>query len=359
MRSLTHRFECVSRPITLGDLFRFLALGLFLVSPLLDAAPEDDTGPAVDGGPLESSAAVPDPALLARMQERVSELQSEEGPYAAPLIEVLGDLGRLYQTADDHEQACDVLSRALHVARVTDGLYSERQLRILGELIESERARNNWQQVDDYHHLALHIQNRLYEPGSDRHLAAVRRFGDWKMQAYRRELLGQGSSRNSVPDELYTLHELYANALKATDQHSSNDETVFALLYGRAKTEYEIARQMSVMPARAFDTMESRYRTRTVCGQVNGENGEVQRVCWSEQVENPRYRRAQYDERRDQVHRTVKRAEQTIDEMEQLLTASSSLDAQQKAGRRARLEKLGSRLEKLESRVGRLSIRHW
>lgn len=362
--------ECLDRGafpsanrLTAAALARGIVIVLFfcLLPAIVRAAPEvpgEEDGTGAEETPEVEAMAVPDPALLSRMQERARELQSRDGPYAPALVETLGDLGRLHQALENHDQAVETLSRALHVARVTDGLYSERQLRVLGELIESERARKNWQQVDDYHHLALQIQNRLYEPGSTDHVAAIREFGDWKMQAYRGDLLEHSGTRGRL-DELYTLHELYQNALTAMEDDRSDDAGEFALLYGRARVEYEIARSVHSLPVRSFHTSAQRYNTRTVCGSMADENGDVQRVCWSERVENPGFEDSRRDERRLQVRRASTRVKHSIEAMESLLADSEALAPARKAARAERLAELEKQLERLEREARHARRRSW
>src|SRR5210317_943906 len=87
-----------------------------------------------DGGP-PLAAAVPNldsgDNQGERFHQQLAALEDSEGPYSDALAEPLTSLGRYYRASGDLEQATRMYRRALHLVRVNDGLYSERQMPVL------------------------------------------------------------------------------------------------------------------------------------------------------------------------------------------------------------------------------------
>lgn len=84
-------------------------------------------------------------APIQRYLESVSELEAEGGAWAPALQQELFGLGLAYQRDGRHAEAVTTLSRAEHLTRINEGLYSSSDLPILERLIESHATLGDWE----------------------------------------------------------------------------------------------------------------------------------------------------------------------------------------------------------------------
>ena len=61
-------------------------------------------------------------------EQRIREGEYANGPYGAGLSETLQDAGNYFYSRGDYREAISQWRRAVHLTRVNEGLYSERQL---------------------------------------------------------------------------------------------------------------------------------------------------------------------------------------------------------------------------------------
>jgi len=228
------------------------------------------------------------------LQDRIGILETESGPYAANLIEVHFDLGRMYQFENLHQEAAASFANALQLVRISEGLYSERQVGVLEQLISVNQTAENWQEVDNNHHLLLQIKKHLYRTTNsqieNRQAAwatAVIQFGEWRLFASRNNLLRRSGAMQAQAIE--EVHELYSAAItditeSASVSSSSNGDSsgvsagrsarvadkgsLVSLLYGKALAEHEMAQYLMRMPLDYFPGQGSPYNVRTVCFPV-------------------------------------------------------------------------------------------
>jgi hypothetical protein len=146
------------------------------------------------------------PARLAEQRARLQAMEAAEGPYAASLAVPLADLGRGLSGAGDPLAAARVYSRALHVLRINQGLYSDQQLPLIKELLAAHRSLGDWQALDaryDYYY-------RLLGGGERMNTRAAADYFRWQREALRRELDSSDQRR------LLHLHESNQQLLLAT-----------------------------------------------------------------------------------------------------------------------------------------------
>ena len=132
------------------------------------------------------------------LRAQLASLSNTSGTYDAALIEVQQDLGRTYLELQQYDNALDHLLQALQLLRVNEGLYSERQVDVLKELIAAAQGQQAWEEADDYHHLLFAVQSRLYEEGSEEQVDALIAFAGWRVYAARQNLLARGGSRQNM-----------------------------------------------------------------------------------------------------------------------------------------------------------------
>jgi hypothetical protein len=73
-------------------------------------------------------------------REQIGRIEQENGAYAPGLSEQLLGLGLALQRNGDHLQAIEVFKRGVHLARINEGLYSDRQMALLQGEIASQVA---------------------------------------------------------------------------------------------------------------------------------------------------------------------------------------------------------------------------
>jgi len=128
-------------------------------------------------------------------QRQVDELEMEGGPYADALAEPLTGLGRHYRQQGDMQQALRLYRRALHVVRVNDGLYSERQMPILRELLDAYRVSGEMEILDNRYDYYFRLYGNGRPPYTDVRLRAALAYLRWQREAIRLELDENESQR--------------------------------------------------------------------------------------------------------------------------------------------------------------------
>ena len=161
--------------------------------PLQNLTPGDSRSPQEDGD----------------YQRQVAALEEQGGPYADALAEPLAGLGRNYRLNGDMEEALRLYRRALHVVRVNDGLYSERQIPILRELLDVYRVSGQMQSLDERYDYYFRLYGRGRPPFTDIRLRAALGYLRWQREAVRLEIDDDDSRR------LLALYQLNGEILQA------------------------------------------------------------------------------------------------------------------------------------------------
>jgi len=143
-----------------------------------------DSGP-VQGQPPSDARATRDDG---QYQHQVDELEGEGGPYAEALAEPLTGLGRHYRQKGDIGEALRLYRRALHVVRVNDGLYSERQMPILRELLDIYRVNGELELLDNRYDYYFRLYGNGQPPYTDVRLRAALAYLRWQREAVRLEI---------------------------------------------------------------------------------------------------------------------------------------------------------------------------
>jgi hypothetical protein len=86
---------------------------------------------------------------MALVQARITEVESESGPYASGLLEPLQVLSELYLTAQDFEAVADIQSRQLQIMRAELGLDHPDNIAMVNAIIVNNIRMNEWTEVSD------------------------------------------------------------------------------------------------------------------------------------------------------------------------------------------------------------------
>lgn len=215
-----------------------------------------------------------DPAVVAeknraigKYEQRVQELESSGGVYQVQLSEILLGLGETYQSLNLHTEAITAFNRSLHINRVNSGLYSINQLTILEQMIKSNTALKDWENLYKNYNYLYWLSKRNYGDNDPQLLPVIDRLGRWHLQAYTSALDEQPFRH------LLDADDLYDKAITIIEtQHGLNDPRLLNALYGIALTNYQMAAHVSS----AEELDEIRY------GFRNSGNGRNQRFLQEE-----------------------------------------------------------------------------
>lgn len=144
-------------------------------------------------------------------RQQLDALEQGDGPYADGLAEPLASLGRYYRQQGDYPRAVALYRRAMHVVRINDGLYSERQIPLLRELLVSYRESGDLEALDQRYEYFFRLYGNGQPPFSDLRVRAALEFMRWQREALRREL-GDEKRR------LLALIDLNEDLLQAVQQ---------------------------------------------------------------------------------------------------------------------------------------------
>lgn len=166
-----------------------------------------DDVPALTGAGADS--AVGDPVDY---REQMEALEGDSGPYADGLAEPLGSLGRYYRAQGEYEQALGAFRRALHIVRVNDGLYSDRQIPLLRELLGTFRDTGDFETLDQRYDYLFRLYGAGLPPHTEIRLRATLEYLRWQREALRLKL-DKGEARRLL--EAIELNDQILQSIQA------------------------------------------------------------------------------------------------------------------------------------------------
>ncbi|MEP4486048.1 MAG: tetratricopeptide repeat protein [Halioglobus sp.] len=175
---------------------------------------EDDSGdgeaPGVDpesGRELDAPSSEPDAAPF---KSKIAEVEGGDGPYADGLVEPLSSLGKYYLSIGENDEAIDVYRRALHVARVNDGLVDTRQLPVLRQMMDLYRTTDDRYALDASYEYFFRLQRLGAPPYTQAKMDAIFEYLSWQREAYTTRL--DGTARNRLL-QTYEVNERILTSL--------------------------------------------------------------------------------------------------------------------------------------------------
>ena len=165
-----------------------------------------------DGSPV-ALAVLPGDLSQADESSYLLQLETLElagGPYSDALAEPLSSLGHYYRGRGEYTQALALYGRALHVVRVNDGLYSERQIPMVRDLLNVYRLLGDMQALDDRYEYFFRLYGSGQPPFTDLRLRASLEFLRWQREALRLDVDDDGKKRLL---ELYQLNKQLLESL--------------------------------------------------------------------------------------------------------------------------------------------------
>ena len=259
------------------------AASLFLVCLPFTFAAQNPAEAELAGAPAQAQS--DSRKSIEEYEQEIRKREAEHGVYDPATGEYLLSVGLVYQNNGQHDDAVDAFSRALQIKRVNDGLQSTGQLLILEQLVKSNIANADWEEVDRNYQQLLWIHKRNYDAGDPRLLPVVDKVGRWKLKAYKENLL-DGSAIRVIGES----EKLFRNTIDILErQYGENDPRLINPLYGRALTNYQYAIEVANTPQDEFHGAGSPTRTQVICRTIPTPNGGARRICNTIRVPDPSY----------------------------------------------------------------------
>jgi len=178
-----------------------------------DQAKSNDAQVSIDLVPVAEADLDDTPLFLTirDYEQAVIAAEINEGAYGEGLAEHLLALGKALHTADQHEQALDVLRRAWHVNRINQGLYNLEQLPILDLILQSQAATKDWASVADSYDFVQWVYRRNFDTDDPRLLPVLKKLRTWHLSAY------YFDSGRSLTEHFYAADAIYTQALRIVE----------------------------------------------------------------------------------------------------------------------------------------------
>ncbi len=137
--------------------------------------------------------------------EQISVLERQAGPYGAGLDEPLFALARVQRASGDVDGALGSYQRALHLIRINEGLYSERQLPLVREVLDLYREIGDYAALDQRYEYFFRLYGGGQPPFDSVRLQAVLEYLRWQREAIALELESPAPERRLL--DLYELNK--------------------------------------------------------------------------------------------------------------------------------------------------------
>ncbi|MEE8495813.1 MAG: tetratricopeptide repeat protein, partial [Xanthomonadales bacterium] len=121
-------------------------------------------------------------------------------------------LGHYYRDQGKYDEALSLYKRALHVVRVNDGLYSERQIPLVRVLLHTHRLAGDMQALGELYDYFFKLYGNGQPPYTQLRLQASLEYLRWQREAFRLELDGNRMNR------LLDLYQLNKRILESAAQ---------------------------------------------------------------------------------------------------------------------------------------------
>lgn len=169
-------------------------------------------------------------------QAAIAQIELQQGVYSNQLTQELLNLGVTYQRSNKHELAIETFNRALHLNRITEGLYSTSQIPILDNLIASLKALKKWEMVDSQLAYQYWLHSMNFASDSAQMINVNLKAAYWALKAYSLQL---GSSPN---DHLVNSVKLFKQSADLIgNEFGTSNNQVIEPLNGLLLANYLIA----------------------------------------------------------------------------------------------------------------------
>lgn len=196
---------------------------------LLDETAADGIAPgsAAEESPEEATSARATD-VLARIEgyeDLIRQTVEDEGLFSENLRQHYQSLALALQDTGQHEEAVSTFEKAIHIARVNDGLFTVRQIDDVQGIVESLAAIRDAERETEYRGYLYYVQQKSYPEGDPRLLAARREWAQWNMRSYIRSFT-RAPYRVLLPgrtdvDEVMIVHNTLTGELRFVERDMS------------------------------------------------------------------------------------------------------------------------------------------
>lgn len=164
---------------------------------------------------MNQNSRAPSSAATAEFQQQLDVMQEMGGPYSDGLAEPLTGLARSRLANGDVEEAARLYRHALHIVRINDGLYSERQIPIVQSLLEIYRSSGDLESLDQRYDYYFRLYGSGQPPFTEVRLGATLGYLRWQREALR---LGMDDERHRRLLNLYQMNDQLIKAVALDSQ---------------------------------------------------------------------------------------------------------------------------------------------
>lgn len=215
-------------------------------------------------------------------------LNDLSGIYDQSTSELYLSLASAYSELEEFQQAGSAYNEALQSLRISDGLYSELQLRVLSQYTADATLAEDWIQVDNNLYLAHMIARQIYAKTDPRYVEQASRFASWKIRAYQYQLYERGNEE-SVQEAVEVYTDLIAALSPDTEDYHS---TLARYSSAKGLAHYYSALYLESIDWDDFPGVGVDTINQQVCHQeveiVNGRQV-TRTVCENRRMPNPDY----------------------------------------------------------------------
>lgn len=185
------------------------------------------------------------------VQARITEVESDSGPYAPGLLEPLQALSELYLTAEDFEAVAAVQSRQLQIMRADLGLDHPDNIAMVNAIITNNIRLNEWSEVSDNLEHIRYLESANGQGKTQSLLQAIEAQASWSIAQIavaepRRRARNLLDARESY-DEIKDLAE---------DAFGEDSLAMVPWLYKRALNLYQVVAVLNGSNSLAGDAMD-------------------------------------------------------------------------------------------------------
>ena len=224
------------------------------------------------------------PDRVKEILEAIQAAQAAEGPRSPALIQLLAELGALYEAEGDYALATAALEEARSVVRQNYGLHTLEQLPLIQQALANQRALGNMPMVQALEEELLGLAAR--HPGDLRTVAIHRDAGERRLDVLRRFLAGEAPSEVYPDVGFFSFYrdDVIAGLVADAQIHLADAAAVIARngLYSSDEL-----RELETEIVRASDVVRQRERSKITPVPVQESGGVIYRAYGAGEVYNP------------------------------------------------------------------------
>ena len=195
------------------------------------------------------------PDSAERILEEIRAAQTDEGPRSPALIQLLAELGSLYEAEGEHALATAALEEARQLVRVNYGLHTIEQLPLIQQALANQRALGNFAMVQALEEELLDLAAR--NPDDLRTVEIHRDAGMRRLDVLRRFLAGEAPSEVYPEAGLFGFYKEDVVDRLISDAQVHLADAAAVILRNRLYSSDEL-RELEVESIRANDVIRQR-----------------------------------------------------------------------------------------------------